>query len=118
MANVTHYENSKQRRKARVRSKLFGTGDRPRLSVFRSNKHIYAQLIDDVQGNTLVAASDFDLDDVSGNNVDISRKVGKVLGERGLKEGIEKVVFDRGGHKYHGAVAAFAEGAREAGLEF
>jgi len=113
---------ARKRRHARVRKKVFGTASRPRLSVFRSHKHIYAQIIDDHVGHTLVAASS--LDPVlrselrSGSTVEAAKKVGLLLARRALERGITRVVFDRGGYKYHGRVAALAEGAREGGLEF
>ncbi len=113
---------ARKRRHARVRKKVFGTASRPRLSVFRSHKHIYAQIIDDHVGHTLVAASS--LDPVlrselrSGGTVEAAKKVGLLLARRALERGITRVVFDRGGYKYHGRVAALAEGAREGGLEF
>jgi len=115
---VKRYKTLKERRKLRVRAKIRGTKDRPRLSVFRSNKHIYAQLIDDDRGETLTAASDLELESISGTKTEIACKVGKVLAEKALKLGVKKVVFDRGGYKYHGRVKALAEGARQGGLEF
>jgi large subunit ribosomal protein L18 len=111
------------RRKKRVRKKVFGTPERPRLSVYRSLKHIYAQVIDDTKGITLVAASTLDpalreqLKEIKGK-IEAARLVGKLVAERALEKGIKKVVFDRGGFKYHGRVKALADGAREAGLEF
>ena len=107
------------RRHRRVRKKVLGTAARPRLAVFRSNKHIYAQAIDDLTGRTLVSASTMDASLRSGSTatVDAAKQVGKLLGERAKAAGIKAVVFDRGGFKYHGRVAAIAEGAREAGLE-
>ena len=111
------------RRKKRVRKKVFGTPERPRLSVYRSLKHIYAQVIDDTNGITLVAASTLDpalreqLKGIKGK-IEAARLVGKLVAERALEKGIKKVVFDRGGFKYHGRVKALADGAREAGLEF
>jgi large subunit ribosomal protein L18 len=110
------------RRHRRVRRKVEGTSERPRLAVFRSNQHIYAQVIDDTKQHTLVAASTLDADvkkdAQAGNTCEASSVVGKVLGERALKQGIKKVVFDRGGNLYHGRVQALAEAAREAGLDF
>lgn len=99
-----------------------GTAERPRLSVYRSLRHMYAQLIDDVSGNTLVFASTLDMDlrgqlTVAGNK-DAARQVGELLGKRALEKGIEQVVFDRGGNLYHGRVQALAEGARSQGLKF
>lgn len=110
------------RRQRRVRGKVSGTAERPRLRVSRSNMHIYAQLIDDVAGVTLTSASSIepDLRSVlkSGANIDAARAVGEALGRRALDAGITEVVFDRGGRLYHGRVAALAEGARSAGLKF
>ncbi|MDR5709177.1 MAG: 50S ribosomal protein L18 [Armatimonadota bacterium] len=118
-------EDRNQRRKirhARIRKKVFGTAERPRLSVFRSLKHIYAQLIDDERGHTLTAASTLDLeirDQLKGlTKIEQSRLVGQLLARRAKAKGIERVVFDRGGYKYHGRVRALAEGARGEGLEF
>jgi large subunit ribosomal protein L18 len=112
----------RKRRHLRVRKKVFGTPERPRLSVFRSNKHIYAQIIDDTKGHTLVAASTLDKelrDKLQKTlNKEAAREVGRLIGKRALEKGIKKVVFDRGGYKYHGRVKELAEGAREAGLEF
>ena len=105
------------KRHARVRGKISGTAERPRLSVFRSEKHIYAQIIDDVAGNTLVAASSVEKDFGPGSNKEAARKVGKLVAERALAKGIEEVVFDRGGYIYHGRVQELAEGAREGGLK-
>ena len=109
-------------RHARVRKKVFGTEARPRLSVFRSENHIYAQIIDDVKGNTLCAASTVEKD-VAAKVAKLSKSeaakvVGKAVAEKALKLGIKAVVFDRGGYLYTGRVQALAEGAREAGLEF
>ena len=99
-----------------VRAKLSGTKGRPRLSVYRSNKHIYAQLIDDLDGHTLVAASSVE-DEAEGKRRDVSHMVGKRLAERAQENGISSAVFDRNGYKYHGRVQALAEGAREGGLQ-
>lgn len=108
------------RRHARVRKNISGTAERPRLNVFRSSKHIYAQIIDDVTGTTLVSASSLEKAFTEGNggNCDAAKVVGKMVAEKALEKGIKAVVFDRGGYIYHGRVAALAEGAREAGLEF
>jgi large subunit ribosomal protein L18 len=110
------------RRQRRVRGKVSGTAVRPRLRVSRTNLHIYAQLIDDVAGKTLVAASSVDPELrsalKSGANADAAKAVGGALGRRALEAGITEVVFDRGGRLYHGRVAALAEGARDAGLKF
>ncbi len=110
-------------RQARVRKKVSGTPERPRLSVFRSLKHIYAQVIDDTTGRTIVAASSQEAlkgstESVSGPKIDVSSSVGKVLAERALAAGVSQVVFDRGGCKYHGRVKALADGSREGGLLF
>ena len=106
-------------RHVRVRGKISGTPERPRLNVFRSNANIYAQIIDDVNGVTLVAANTLEKDfEGATGNVEAAKKVGTVLAERAKAKGIEQVVFDRGGYIFHGRVAALAEGAREAGLKF
>ena len=107
------------KRHKRVRAKISGTAERPRLSVFRSEANIYAQIIDDVAGNTLVAASSVEKGfEGNGGNIEAAKKVGAMIAERALAKGIEEVVFDRGGYVYHGRVQALAEGAREAGLKF
>lgn len=119
-------ENVVKRRKRhwRVRAKVRGTAERPRLSVFRSNKNICAQLIDDEQGVTLVSASSLNKDvrgqieSKTAGNIDSASVVGKTLAERAKAKGLSKVCFDRGGYKYHGRVKALADAAREAGLEF
>ena len=106
-------------RHRRLRRDLSGTAERPRLAVFRSLKHIYAQVIDDVAGNTLVSASSLDKEiEGNGGNKTAARAVGKLVAERCKAKGIDTVVFDRGGYLYHGRVAELAEGAREGGLEF
>ena len=106
-------------RHVRVRGKISGTPERPRLNVFRSNANIYAQIIDDVNGVTLVAANTLEKDfEGACGNCEAAKKVGAVLAERAKAKGIEEVVFDRGGYVYHGRVAALAEGAREGGLQF
>ena len=101
----------------RMRFHLQGTADRPRLSVFRSARHIYAQIIDDSTGRTLVSASTLKAD-IEGRKIEQAHEVGLVSGKKALEQGITKVVFDRGGNIYHGRIKALAEGAREAGLEF
>ena len=119
-------KNARQLRKvrqARVRKKVSGTSERPRLSVFRSLKHIYAQIIDDSTGRTLVAASSQEdlksnAESNSGTKTDVSNVVGKALAQRALSAGVTQVVFDRGGCKYHGRVKALADGSREGGLLF
>ena len=115
---------SKTERRARIRKRIrkvsIGTAERPRLSVFRSNKEIYAQLIDDNNGVTLAAASsrDKELSKAKGTKIEIANLVGKAIGEKAKKAGIETAAFDRGGNLYHGKVKSLAEGAREAGLKF
>jgi len=109
-------------RHRRIRKKIFGTPERPRLAVYRSEKHIYAQIIDDTVGRTLVAASTVEKDIKERVkktwNVAAAKEVGKIIAERALAKGITTVVFDRGGFKYHGRVKALADAAREAGLKF
>ncbi|HLD17579.1 MAG TPA: 50S ribosomal protein L18 [Patescibacteria group bacterium] len=106
------------RRARRVRACLHGTAHCPRVTVKRSLKHIYVQVIDDEAGRTLAAASDFDVKEIMKSKVDLARAVGKVVGERAKEKKVSTVIFDRSGYRYHGRVAALAEGAREAGLEF
>ena len=107
------------KRHLRVRGKVSGTAERPRLSVFRSENNIYAQIIDDVAGNTLCSASTVEKGfEGNGGNCEAAKKIGSVIAERALKKGSEEVVFDRGGNIYHGRVKALAEGAREGGLKF
>jgi large subunit ribosomal protein L18 len=106
----------KNKRRARIRRKIFGTAERPRLSVYRSNAHIYAQLIDDLEGHTLAAADSRDVEGAE-NRKDTAHKVGELIARRAGDAGIENAVFDRGGNMYHGRVAALAEGARSGGLK-
>jgi large subunit ribosomal protein L18 len=108
----------RQRIRFRIRKTISGTATNPRLSVFRSNKEIYAQLIDDVNGVTLLAASSREKEIAKGTNVEIATAVGKLVAEKALKAGIEVVTFDRGGYLYHGRIKSLAEGARAAGLKF
>ncbi|MFC6876207.1 50S ribosomal protein L18 [Flavobacterium myungsuense] len=108
----------RQRIRFRIRKIVSGTAAKPRLSVFRSNKEIYAQLIDDVNGVTLLAASSREKGVSKGTNVEIATAVGKLVAEKALKAGIENVTFDRGGYLYHGRIQSLAEGARAAGLKF
>ena len=109
----------RKRRHRRVRGKVTGTPQRPRLNVFRSKAHIYAQVIDDTEGVTLCAASSVEKDFSDfGGNVEAAKKIGETIAARAKEKGIEEVVFDRGGYLYHGRVKALAEGAREAGLQF
>lgn len=120
-ATKQKYEARKHRQR-RVRYRVIGTAERPRLNIYRSLTNIYAQVIDDGQGRTLVSASTLDKEvaaQVAGKTkLEAAKIVGKIVGERAKQAGIEKVVFDRGGFRYHGRVAAVAEGAREAGLDF
>lgn len=109
---------SRVRRHARVRAKISGTTEAPRLCLYRSNKNIEAQIIDDTKGNTLVASSSMTLKLENGSNIEAAARVGKDIAEKALAKGIKKIVFDRSGYVYHGRVKALAEAAREAGLEF
>ena len=112
-------KKTRLRKHRRVRGKISGTPACPRLSVYRSTKHIYAQIIDDVNAVTLVAASTSEKDfGMTGGNKEAAKKVGALIAERALAKGIKTIVFDRGGYQYHGRVAELAAGAREAGLEF
>lgn len=115
-------ELARKRRHARLRKKVFGTPERPRLSVRRSLNHMYAQIVDDTKGHTLVFASTLDKDirEESGHkgNVTMAKKVGQLLASKATKAGIKSVIFDRGGYKYHGCIKALAEAVRESGLEF
>ena len=106
------------KRHKRVRAKISGTPERPRLSVYRSENNIYAQVIDDVAGHTLCSASSVEKGFVGGGNKEAAERVGKMIAERAIAKGIEEVVYDRGGFVYHGRVKALAEGAREGGLKF
>src|SRR5208282_5856595 len=106
----------RQRIHARIREKMAGTGERPRLNVYRSLNHIYAQVIDDQTGQTLVSASSIKMK--TGGNVAAAKEIGKAVAEKAVEKGIKKVVFDRGGFLYHGRIKALADAAREAGLEF
>ncbi len=113
---------ARERRRRRVRKKVFGVPERPRLSVFKSHRHIYAQVINDLEGRTIVAASTFSPEVKSrggrGTKTDVAKVVGEVLAEKAIKAEIQRVVFDRGGYKFHGRVRALATGAREKGLAF
>lgn len=110
----------RQKRHTRVRAKLSGTSARPRLNVYRSNKHIYAQVIDDLKGVTLVSASTLDkeLNLESSSNIEAAQKVGELVAKRAVEKGVSEVVFDRGGYLYHGRIQALADSARENGLQF
>ncbi|HAN44210.1 MAG TPA: 50S ribosomal protein L18 [Ruminococcaceae bacterium] len=118
---VTKPDSNKARlkRHARVRAKISGTAQRPRLNVFRSSKHIYAQLIDDISGVTLVSASSMDKGfEGNGGNKEAAREIGRIIAKRAADKGISEVVFDRSGYIFHGRVKELAEGARECGLKF
>lgn len=108
----------RQRIQYRIRKIVSGTASQPRLSVFRSNKEIYAQIIDDVNGVTLAAASSREVEVTKGTNIETAAAVGKLVAERALQAGVSIISFDRGGYLYHGRVKSLAEGAREAGLKF
>ena len=118
MITQTKRNAIRQRIHDRIRRKLAGTGERPRLNVYRSLNHIYAQVIDDQKGETLVSASTLSLKLKTGGNVAAAKEIGKTVAELAVKQGIKKVVFDRGGFLYHGRIKALADAAREAGLEF
>ena len=122
MGNTSPRLVSRLKRKKRIRKNISGNQERPRLSVFRSSKHIYAQIIDDTEGTTLVSASTLDKEfkenKAEGKKVEIAKAVGNLIGKRALDKGIEKVVLDRNGFLYHGRIKALSDGAREAGLNF
>ena len=122
MVNKKSRQEVRVKKHKRMRNRFSGTPERPRLAVFRSNNHMYAQIIDDTVGHTLVAASTVEKDVRSElektNNVDAASYLGTVIAKRAIEKGIDTVVFDRGGYLYHGKVAALAEAAREAGLKF
>jgi len=108
----------RERRKLRVRGNVSGTAERPRLTIFRSNSHMYAQVIDDQNGTTIASASSLQMKLKTGGNVASAKEIGKAVAERAIEKGVKKVVFDRGGYLYHGRIKALADAAREAGLEF
>ena len=122
MINKESRSKVREKKHLRIRNRFSGTAERPRLAVFRSNNHMYAQIIDDTVGNTLVSAStvqkEVKAELEKTNNVDAAAYLGKVIAERALEKGIKEVVFDRGGFIYQGKIKALAEAAREAGLEF
>ncbi|MBW2054148.1 MAG: 50S ribosomal protein L18 [Deltaproteobacteria bacterium] len=122
MGKLDLKKQARLKRKKRIRKHLIGTQERPRLNVFRSSKHIYAQVIDDEQGHTLVAASSLEKtvkeQPKFENKITAADFIGKLIGERAIKKGLKKVVFDRGGFLFHGRVKAVSNGAREAGLDF
>ena len=119
---INNYKKeSREKRHRSLRKRIEGTAERPRLAIFRSSRHIYAQVIDDLQNKTLVGTSDLGLEgakDDEGGKKTAAKKVGAAIAKKCLEKGIDKVVFDRAGFKYHGRVSALAEGAREAGLKF
>jgi len=121
MAKTNPKVTARKKRVQRIRVKIFGTAERPRMSVYRSNRHIYVQLIDDIQKKTLVAMStddkNFECTELNGK-CEQAKKIGLLIAEKAIIVGIEKVVFDRGGYLYHGRVKALSEGAREGGLQF
>ena len=118
MISKPNSNKARLKRHARIRNKISGTATCPRLCVFRSLKNIYAQVIDDVNGVTLVSASSLELKETYGGNKESAKEVGKLVAEKAIKAGIKTVVFDRSGYLYHGRVAELAAGAREGGLEF
>jgi len=118
MITQTKRNEIRQRIHKRIREKLSGTAERPRLNVFRSLNHIYAQVIDDQKGETLVSVSTLALKVKTGGNVAAAKEIGKAIAEKATAKGIKKVVFDRGGFLYHGRIKALADAAREGGLEF
>ena len=122
MGNTSPRLVSRLKRKKRIRKNIFGTQDRPRMSVFRSSKHIYVQIVDDTQGTTLVSASTLDREfkegKEEGKKAEIAKVVGSLIGKRALDKGITKVVLDRNGFLYHGRIKALSNAAREAGLKF
>lgn len=121
MARIKNKRSLRRSRHASLRRRMRGTPERPRLAVFRSSRHIYAQIIDDIRGHTLASASTCDpelRDKPDGSKTDRASAVGKLIAQRALEIDIKAVVFDRGGHKYHGRVAALADGARKIGLSF
>ena len=118
MYSIQDKNKARQRRHERIRNKVIGTADCPRLNVFRSNANIHAQIIDDEKGVTLVSCSSVELKLENGSNIEAAKTVGAKIAERAKDKGIENVCFDRGGYIYHGRVKALAEAAREAGLKF
>ena len=111
-------DTAREKKRMRIRRKIKGSGERPRLSVFRSARHMYAQLIDDVTGATIVSASTLDVEGLKNANKDTAKAIGQELAKRAMSKNIKSVVFDRNGYLYHGRVKSLAEGAREGGLDF
>lgn len=122
MGSLNLRKQARLKRKKRIRKKVFGSQEKPRLCVFRSTRHMYAQVIDDTAGHTLASASSMEKDAKEhlekGNKAAIAKHIGKIVAERSMEKGIKKVVFDRNGFLYHGRVKAVSDGAREAGLKF
>ena len=122
MGNTSPKLKARLKRKKRIRKTIFGNQDRPRMSIFRSSKHIYAQIVDDTQGKTLVSASTLDIEfkdqKAEGKKVELAKAIGTLIGKRALDKGITKVVLDRNGFLYHGRIKSLSDGAREAGLNF
>ena len=118
MISKPNSNKARLKRHGRIRNHISGTAQRPRLNVFRSLKNIYAQIIDDVTGTTLVSASSLELKDTYGGNKEAAKEVGKLVAQKAIEKGISEVIFDRGGYIYHGRVQELAEGAREGGLKF
>lgn len=119
MITKVNRNEARKRRHVRVRARVSGTTERPRLNVYRSNKHIYVQLVDDTTGKTLASASTQEKGyEGNGGNVEAAKKIGALIAERSIAKGFKSVVFDRGGYLYHGRIQALADAAREAGLEF
>jgi len=116
--HTSEKQTARVKKKLRIRKKVSGSAEKPRLCVFRSAKHIYAQVIDDASGKTLVSASTLDLDGVKGANKTSAQKIGEAIAKRAIEKNIKAVVFDRNGYLYHGRVKSLADGARAAGLEF
>jgi len=118
MFKMREKQEKRIRRHRRIRKKIKGSKQKPRLCVFRSNNHIYAQLIDDSEGRVLFSANDLEIKNKKGKKVDLSKAVGRLIAEKAIKGGLKEAVFDRGGYKYHGRVKAVADEARNAGLKF
>ena len=116
--HTSRKETSRLKKKLRIRKRVHGSDERPRLCIFRSSRHIYAQLIDDANGKTLVSASTLDVEGMKGSNKNTANAIGKEIAKRAIAKNIKSVVFDRNGYLYHGRIQALADGAREAGLDF
>lgn len=116
--DVKRRQSLKERRKKRIRKKIFGTEERPRLSIFRSSRHVYAQVVDDIKGHTIVSVSSFEKGQTQSANKAGCVELGKLIAKRCQEKEIKRIVFDKNGNMYHGRVKAFADGAREGGLDF